>query len=286
MDFSSVDEWARAHPAGPRSIPTPAERFTFAVVGLAVLRSEVPAGQEEKLRSGLDEIRHALQYEHTSDSEFASFLGDELDHVGGEALAPFTEPVVQWTDDGPRVFGLDAVTAYSTAYEPSHEFALSPDEVEHVLAIADEVGPPRLNQSNSPSVSKRLGRCQGPLEDEWLRKRLGAIIGAANGTWWRLDLASLAAQVVTYPAGASHPAHVDNVPGNAPWKLSVSIQLSEPDTYEGGDLRLYHRPNADVAPRALGSVIVYPAWTRHEVRPVTSGVRRALVAWATGPAFR
>ena len=234
----------------------------------------------------LDEVRTVMQFEHTSGEELAEFLADEVEHVGGAALGPFTSIGVDWTEDGPRVVGLDAVTCYSTAYEPPHELAFSPQEVERVLSIADAVGTARLNQSNPARVSEKLGRCQGPLDDGWLLQRLGAIFGVANGAWWRFDVNGVAAQVVTYPAGASHPAHVDNVPGNAPWKLSISIQLSEPDEYVGGDLLLWHRPKADAAPRVRGSVIVYPAWTTHEVSPVTSGTRRALVAWAAGPSFR
>ena len=71
-------------------------------------------------------------------------------------------------------------------------------------------------------------------------------------------------------------------------KLSMVIQLSDPNEYEGGVLEfqnLWIHPNPeDYRPR--GSVIIFPSFVRHRVTPVTKGVRHSLVSWIQGPTWR
>ena len=47
----------------------------------------------------------------------------------------------------------------------------------------------------------------------------------------------------------------------------------------------YEQPN----PHSLkqqGTVFVFPSTLRHQVTPVTSGVRKSLVAWVEGPKWK
>lgn len=70
-------------------------------------------------------------------------------------------------------------------------------------------------------------------------------------------------------------------------KLSMVIQLSDPATYEGGDLELDCREAPATADlRKRGSLIVFPSFVHHRVTPVTQGVRHSLVAWMEGPRWR
>jgi PKHD-type hydroxylase len=65
-------------------------------------------------------------------------------------------------------------------------------------------------------------------------------------------------------------------------KLSVTVQLSGADEYEGGDFEFDEvKTNADF--RSKGTVLVFPSYLRHRIHPVTSGTRCALVAWFFGP---
>jgi PKHD-type hydroxylase len=70
-------------------------------------------------------------------------------------------------------------------------------------------------------------------------------------------------------------------------KLSCSIQLSDFDEYEGGDLILENSQGMHfTAPRQKGSVIVFPSFLKHKVTPVTKGIRYSAVGWMRGPAFK
>ena len=69
-------------------------------------------------------------------------------------------------------------------------------------------------------------------------------------------------------------------------KLSVSVQLSEPEKYKGGDLIIYEGVDETIAKKFIGSITVFPSFMEHEVRPVTSGTRYSLVGWITGKEFK
>ena len=69
-------------------------------------------------------------------------------------------------------------------------------------------------------------------------------------------------------------------------KLSVVVQLSCPQDYEGGAFEFYQvqQPGVTFAPR--GSLLIFPSFLQHRVLPVTKGLRRSLVTWVEGPRWR
>lgn len=111
----------------------------------------------------------------------------------------------------------------------------------------------------------------------------------ANDRYFRLDLSGIvkAPEYVEYPAGIGvfqwHNDYGLEQPESRR-KLTLSIQLSEPDAYEGGDFEVFGVEHP--LPRERGTVIALPAYVHHRVTPVRRGVRCALVAWLAGPALR
>jgi PKHD-type hydroxylase len=69
-------------------------------------------------------------------------------------------------------------------------------------------------------------------------------------------------------------------------KISMSIQLSDPSEYEGGDLEINSIGPMNVASRNIGSATLFPSYLRHRACEVTKGRRCVLVAWIAGPPFR
>tara|TARA_Y100000385_G_scaffold282647_1_gene337444 strand:+ start:201 stop:1013 length:813 start_codon:yes stop_codon:yes gene_type:complete len=76
-------------------------------------------------------------------------------------------------------------------------------------------------------------------------------------------------------------------------KISMTVNLSDPKTYEGGNLKIDKGPYVkgeryvdchDIRPQ--GSVICFPSFTNHCVEPVTSGTRYSLVLWCLGKPFQ
>lgn len=69
-------------------------------------------------------------------------------------------------------------------------------------------------------------------------------------------------------------------------KLSLVLQLSSPDEYEGGELQTLTTSREQTVEQKLGMISAFPSWTLHRVTPVTKGIRRTLVVWVAGPQFR
>ena len=119
------------------------------------------------------------------------------------------------------------------------------------------------------------------------------IKSANTNAGWNIDITGLEdVQLGRYGVGGHYDWHEDIFApdsGGYQRKLSCSIQLSDPDTYEGGDLVVKTNIKDNevfTAPRKQGSVIVFPSMIVHKVTPVTSGKRFSAVGWMRGPAFR
>jgi len=66
-------------------------------------------------------------------------------------------------------------------------------------------------------------------------------------------------------------------------KISISVQLSRPEDYEGGDLELLFDRQPYKAEKARGTLIAFPSFVLHRV---TRGTRWSLVAWIAGARWR
>ncbi len=94
-------------------------------------------------------------------------------------------------------------------------------------------------------------------------------------------------QLGTYSSGGHYDWHLDIGQGEASnRKLSISIQLSQPADYDGGELEFRMGKEIVTAPNDIGTAIVFPSYLLHRVKPVTRGVRKSLVTWVYGPAFK
>ncbi|CAF34292.1 PiuC [Synechococcus phage S-PM2] len=88
--------------------------------------------------------------------------------------------------------------------------------------------------------------------------------------------------MVEYAEGCYYIPHVDSIQiQNLRTDHSMTLFLSEPDEYEGGELVIGIGDVAKSFKEKAGTVIMYPTGMLHEVRPITSGKRRVSVMWAT-----
>jgi PKHD-type hydroxylase len=69
-------------------------------------------------------------------------------------------------------------------------------------------------------------------------------------------------------------------------KLSFTIQLTDENEYEGGELIFYIDEEEKKAPKSKGTIIFFESDILHEVTPVTKGIRHSLVSWVQGPNLR
>ena len=70
-------------------------------------------------------------------------------------------------------------------------------------------------------------------------------------------------------------------------KLSVVVQLTHPDAYQGGNFEFseVESPKKEDWSKQ-GSILVFPSYLAHRVTEVTKGTRYSLVSWVRGPRWR
>lgn len=91
-----------------------------------------------------------------------------------------------------------------------------------------------------------------------------------------------------YVIGSKYDWHHDvNWEGTGPYdrKLSFVLQLSDPETYVGGNFE-FQDIEQPVNFRAQGSVLIFPSYFPHRVTEVTKGKRNSLVGWIEGPRWK
>ena len=127
-------------------------------------------------------------------------------------------------------------------------------------------------------------------DNEWIYDRYTDMVFEANNNIWRFDICGMseAFQYTKYEGTEKgfYNAHTDWGKGYYTRKISTTLQLSDSNSYEGGNLLLYNDATPAVCPRKRGTTILFPSSLLHEVEPITKGIRRSLVMWVSGPPFK
>lgn len=123
----------------------------------------------------------------------------------------------------------------------------------------------------------------------WVYDRIQYMVVEANQIW-NFNLHSIidSIQYTEYLEGGGHyDWHIDIGPGSINHrKVSITIQLSDSNEYEGGDFEIWTGGEFKKLPRKKGSAILFPSFLMHRVTPITKGVRKSLVLWVGGDSYK
>lgn len=127
---------------------------------------------------------------------------------------------------------------------------------------------------------------------QWLHDKLMNMAIEANNSLWHFDLISVDEKI-------QYTEYYDNAEGHYTWhqdigggsaskrKISITVQLSDPEEYEGGDLEMWQGGESVVkSERGAGVVFIFPSYMMHRVTKVTKGTRRSFVLWIGGQHYR
>ena len=171
-----------------------------------------------------------------------------------------------------------------------------------------------LSKKQTKDLKKKRNSDIVWMSDRWIYKEIQPYIynANANAGWnFQWDF-SESCQFTKYDVGQYYGWHCDS--WSEPYgdeepnlelrgkvrKLSMTISLSDPSEYEGGnlefDFRNYSNPDDEkerlnsrkecTEIRPKGSIVVFPSDVYHRVTPVTKGTRYSLVVWSVGKPFR
>ena len=179
--------------------------------------------------------------------------------------------------------------------------------IQDEMAVTGGLGDKKLNQKQIKDLKKKRDSNIVWMSDRWVYKEIQPYVHQANANagWnFQWDF-SEACQFTKYKKGQYYDWHCDswervyNMP-NTPShgkirKLSVTLTLSDPKDYKGGELEFDFRnldpdkkPNIRKCKEILpkGSLVVFPSFVWHRVCPVKSGERKSLVIWNLGWPFK
>jgi PKHD-type hydroxylase len=126
-------------------------------------------------------------------------------------------------------------------------------------------------------------------DSKWLYDRIAKLIMLANRDKWNFSLHSILDDIQYtkyYDTGNHYDWHLDLGHGRSNHrKVSITVQLSDPDDYEGGDFQIMAGPNPVTLSKTKGTVLLFPSYLLHRVTPVTKGTRKTLVLWVGGHPF-
>lgn len=172
-----------------------------------------------------------------------------------------------------------------------YEGFFSPPECEEIIKIGLQAETEQGSITQAKSINdeirkSRVGWIECLYENDWLWHKLSKLANTANDAHFNFDLLGFkeCAQFTIYDENGSHYNwHMDYGAGRmSVRKLSIVVQITPPDQYEGGDLQLLYSNHPTVANKSLGNAIVFPSYTMHRVTPITSGKRYSLVIWVSG----
>ena len=181
-----------------------------------------------------------------------------------------------------------------------------------VMARTGGFGDKKLNKEDIKNLQRKRKSDLVWLDDTWIYKEIHPYIHEANKkAGWNFDWdRSESCQFTKYKLNQYYDWHCDswdkpyerknkNDPDHGKIrKLSVTCQLTDGSEYTGGELEFDFRnydPHMreenkhlvkakEILPKV--SIIVFPSFLWHRVKPVTSGVRYSLVLWNLGYPFR
>jgi PKHD-type hydroxylase len=124
----------------------------------------------------------------------------------------------------------------------------------------------------------------------WLYERMWLAAVECNRRFFCVDIGGIEPnlQIARYDGAdrGFYDWHTDFAGIRPLRKLSLSIQLSWPEDYDGGDLELLYDAVPQRLERTRGTLLAFPSFMLHRVTPVTRGTRWSLVAWVLGPRWR
>lgn len=175
-----------------------------------------------------------------------------------------------------------------------YEGLLLPHEVNRVLEFWEEDKIEKATVSGGEKYKDDLRKSSVMFIDktkanDWIYRKLAELSVVTNSQRYNYDILGFQQelQLTRYSKDDFFEWHLDFGPGSiSVRKLSVTVQLSDPDEYEGGDLEFMINQNIVKAPRKKGTVIIFPSFILHRVTPITKGTRQSIVGWVAGPPYR
>lgn len=143
----------------------------------------------------------------------------------------------------------------------------------------------RSTASGAAARAKSNQQVEGtdPALPEFQKTVIAALLRNEAFAGFALPLRLMPPMFNRYESGMTYGDHIDRpvMQGQIPVRtdLAMTLFLSDPKDYDGGELIISSDFGAQKIKLPAGSMVLYPASTLHRVDPVTRGARLAAVSW-------
>jgi PKHD-type hydroxylase len=176
------------------------------------------------------------------------------------------------------------------------DLVFTAEECEKILQISKEdyAISASIGGGNSGAIERRIRSAKiynvdNTENNRWIFEKMAVIVSLANKYHFDYDISGIthSLQLVEYSAeeevSGHYDWHTDSGPGpSAMRKISVTVQLSDPNDYKGCELLINNHGTIVEGTKERGSVHMFPSYMVHKVNPITEGTRYALVIWIHG----
>ena len=174
------------------------------------------------------------------------------------------------------------------------ENGFTKEELEIIKKSVDQIPFHEASVESGYDEARRSSIKWIPFDEpyDWIYKKLMNMAKEANDNMWGFDLISAPEMIQYTEYYHTNKGHYDwhqDIGGGmlSLRKISITVQLSDPNDYEGGDLEIWGGGNyVRTAPRGKGNVVIFPSYMMHRVTPVTKGTRTSFVLWLGGEHYR
>ena len=191
-------------------------------------------------------------------------------------------------------WGLHADHVHPYAY---WENAFTPEECDSIIAYGKSfsmfngvIGKPNGEYSVDTEIrDSKIVFIQPGDETSWIYRKLTDVVVSLNDQFFKFDLHGFneGLQFTEYVAPCGkYDLHIDRAHNSVIRKLSIVVQLSDPENYEGGDFVIKMSSSDTPLNKNRGTLLAFPSYQLHGVTPITKGTRYSLVGWITGKPFK
>ena len=168
---------------------------------------------------------------------------------------------------------------------------------EEVMARTGGYGDRKLKKEEIKDLKRKRNSDLVWLNDTWIYKELHPYVHMANkNAGWNFEWDR--SEYDWHCDSWDKPYEKEGPDNGKIRKLSMTCQLTDGSEYTGGELEFdfrnydphmrdesqHLRRAKEILPK--GSIIVFPSFVWHRVKPVTAGTRYSLVVWHLGKPFK
>lgn len=187
---------------------------------------------------------------------------------------------------------MPGASSFNKNFRP--ELTFTKEECNKVVKLADQqyAAKASVGSDSNGKVDTKIRMVDQysiPLnkDTQWIFDKIAHAVSIANQEFYKYEIMGIThdLQLLHYKEDdkSFYDWHVDcGSESSSTRKISISVSLTDPSEYEGGDLIINDHGVVINTIKEQGCINMFPSYALHQVTPVTKGERWVIVIWVHG----